>query len=87
MALLRAYEAIVINYAKSLHKDYDINGAFFVNSNLKRWIGAAGKTSIDYSLFCKYAETPEFSSHKCRNMFATFLGASTSLVLRESAGN
>ena len=85
-ALLKSYQAIVINYAKSKNRDFDILGPFFVNGDLHRWVGKRNQRTIDYVKFCKYAKIPKFKSHSCRNMFSTFLGASTSLVLRECAG-
>ena len=85
--MLRAYEAIVRTFADAKGKVYRIDGPFFVNADLKQWIGTHGERSINYGEFVKAAGINYFRSHWCRNMFATALGASTSLILRESAGN
>ena len=82
MSLLEAYIAIVENYAAANKLSYPMTGPVFVNKYLRQY--KPSKKVLDWSLVEDIGDLRKFHSHNPRKMFATYIGVSKSLILRQA---
>ena len=81
---LECYMACVKKYARSINKEYKIDGPIFVNKDLNPWSNN-GKRQPDYRLWCKICNIFKFHSHMTRKMFGSFAASHRNLLVRELA--
>ena len=81
---LECYMACVKKYARSINKEYKIDGPIFVNKDLNPW-SSNGKRQPDYRLWCKICNIFKFHSHMTRKMFGSFAASHRNLLVRELA--
>lgn len=73
--------AIAKKFAKSKGLTYNKRGPLFVNSKMKHFID--GSRSLNWFLASEIAGVSKLTSHVPRKMFATYVGSSPSLILRQ----
>lgn len=82
MTVLRAYDVVVEKYvSQNSHLTYDINGPMFVNHKLKQYKG--DKKTLETSFISQLANVGHLKPHDFRRMYATYVGSSKSLILRQ----
>ena len=79
--MLRAYMTIVETFAEHHHLSYDINGPLFVNQKLKKFKDS--KKTLDTSFIAEIAEVAHIKAYDSRRMYATYVGNSKSMILRQ----
>ena len=79
---MRAYIACVEKYAEQNPQlDYDEMGPLFVNQRLKKFKDS--KRTLDFTFISELAEVAQVKPHDIRRMYATYVGNSRSLILRQ----
>ena len=82
MCVLRAYIAIVEKYVEqNPHLEYDPDGPLFVNSKMNKF--KDHKKTLDTGFIAEIAEVARLKPHDFRRMYATYVGNSKSLILRQ----
>ena len=82
MLALQAYDAVVEKYvSQNPHLTYHISGPMFVNKHLDKYKG--DKKTLDTSIISKLANIGHLKPHDFRRMYATYVGSSTSHLLRQ----
>lgn len=84
MVLIRAYITIVEKYVEqNPNLSYDIEGPLFVNKNMGKF--KDNKRTLDTSFVSEIALIASVKPHDFRRMYATYVGNSKSLILRQYA--
>ena len=83
MIVLRAYNTLVEKYAsQNPHlPPQSINGPMFVNQNLGQYKGE--KKTLETGFISKLANVGHLKPYDFRRMYATYVGSSKSLILRQ----
>ncbi len=81
MLVIRAYMAIVEKYAEQHGLSYDADGPLFVNQKLKKFKDA--KKTLDTGFLAEIAEVARIKAYDFRRMYASYVGNSKSLILRQ----
>ena len=82
MLVIRAYIAIVEKYVEqNPHLSYDIDGPLFVNQKMKKFKDQ--KRVLDTGFISEIAEVARIKPYDFRRMYASYVGNSKSLILRQ----
>ena len=82
MLVIRAYIAIVEKFEEqNPHLKYDADGPLFVNQLLTKF--KDNKRVLDTSFISEIAEVDRIKSYDFRRMYASYVGNSKSLILRQ----
>ena len=80
--MIRAYLAIVDKYVEqNPHLDYAEGGPLFVNQKLEKFKDS--KRTLNTTFISEIAEVAHVKPHDIRRMYATYVGNSKSLILRQ----
>ena len=80
--LIKAYIALVETYVEhNPEYTYPTNGPLFVNQYLRQFFH---KGNLDFSIMAEVSGVNKFGAHNPRRMFASYVGVSKSLILRQA---
>ena len=81
MLVNRAYMSIAQKFAEQNHLTYDIDGPLFVNQKMKKFKDQ--KKTLDTGFISEIAEVARIKAYDFRRMYATYVGNSKSMILRQ----
>ena len=79
--MIRAYITIVEKYAEQHNLSYDIDGPLFVNQKMRKFKDQ--KRVLDTGFISEIAEVARIKAYDFRRMYASYVGNSKSLILRQ----